>query len=228
MSSPDQIRAVNPLPPVVVAMFLVFLGIELVFQAGTSGLVGGPQAIGWRNAAIETYHFNGAVLTWMWETGQWPLRYLIRLVSYPFVNANFTSMLIGGVMFLAMGKLVAETFGALAMLAIFFGSAIGGALIYTIGFGSQVWLLGVFPPVYGLIGAFTFLLWRRLATLGSNQTRAFTLIAVLMGLQLLFGLFFGLHSDWLADLGGFVCGFLLSFLLVPGGWARVLARLRQE
>ena len=79
-----------------------------------------------------------------------------------------------------------------------------------------------------LIGAFTFLLWRRLATLGSNQTRAFTLIAVLMGLQLLFGLFFGLHSDWLADLGGFVCGFLLSFLLVPGGWARVLARLRQE
>lgn len=228
MSSQDHIRAVNPLPPVVTAMFIIFLGIELIFQAGSSGLVGGPMAIGWRNEAIETYHFNGAVLVWMWETGQWPMRYLIRLVSYPFVNPNFTSMLIGGVMFLAMGKLVAETYGAIAMLVIFFGSAIGGAVIYTIGFGSEVWLLGVFPPVYGLIGAFTFLLWRRLATVGANQTRAFTLIAVLMGLQMLFGLIFGLQSEWLADLGGFATGFLLSFLLVPGGWARLLSRLRQE
>ena len=123
---------------------------------------------------------------------------------------------------------MAETYGAVAMLVIFFGSAIGGAVIYTIGFGSDVWLLGVFPPVYGLIGAFTLLLWRRLATVGANQTRAFTLIAVLMGLQMLFGLIFGLQSEWLADLGGFATGFLLSILLVPGGWARLLSRLRQE
>lgn len=31
-----------------------------------------------------------------------------------------------------------------------------------------------------------------------------------------------------ADLSGFVTGFALSFLLRPGGWARLLAKLRQR
>ncbi|MBL3567832.1 rhomboid family intramembrane serine protease, partial [Rhodovulum sulfidophilum] len=79
-----------------------------------------------------------------------------------------------------------------------------------------------------LIGAFTFLMWVRLAGTGPTQYRAFTLIGVLLGIQLLFGLLFGGGFDWVADLAGFCTGFVLSFVVSPGGWARVRAKIRQR
>lgn len=79
-----------------------------------------------------------------------------------------------------------------------------------------------------MIGGFTFLLWVKLAQTGGPQSRAFTLIGFLMGIQLVFGLLFGGGQDWVADLAGFVAGFGLSFLVSPGGWARVVDRLRQR
>ena len=55
----------------------------------------------------------------------------------------------------------------------FFGSAVAGALAYTLVPGLQTPLIGGYPPVYGLIGAFTFLLWVNLAAVGANKYRAF-------------------------------------------------------
>ena len=43
-------------------------------------------------------------------------------------------------------------------------------------------LLGGFPAAYGLIGAYTMLLWTALAGTGDTQLKAFSLIAILMGL----------------------------------------------
>lgn len=228
MSDPRNVSPVNPLPPVVVALFLILLGIELVFQAGARGLAGGPEAVGWRVTALQQYAFSGDILAWMWETGRWSSEHLIRLVSYPFVHGSFTQMLIAGVFLLALGKMVAESFGPWPMLAIFFGSAIGAAVVYTVAVPGPAVLAGAFPPIYGLIGAFTWLLWRRLSMVGANQARAFTMIAVLMGMQLLFGLIAGGSSDWIADLAGFGCGFALSFVVSPGGWTRLLGRMRQD
>lgn len=89
------------------------------------------------------------------------------------------------------------------------------------------WWAG-YPAVYGLIGAFTFLLWVRLAGTGTNQYRAFTLIGFLLGIQLVFGLLFGGGNDWVADVAGFATGFGLSFFVSPGGWGRVRAKLRHR
>ncbi len=50
--------AVNPLPPVVAALFLVIMGIEIAFFLGTRGIVGGPAAVGWRLSAIQSYAFR--------------------------------------------------------------------------------------------------------------------------------------------------------------------------
>ena len=124
--------------------------------------------------------------------------------------------------------MVAEVFGPVAFLAVYFVSAIVGALVFTVLTDGALPLIGSFPSVYGLIGAFTWLLWRKMSLVGENQFRAFTLIGFLMGIQLIFALFFGVSKDWVADLAGFATGFLLSFLLVPGGWAKLLAKLRQE
>lgn len=228
MSQSPNVSPVNPLPPVVTALFLVLLGIELVFQAGARGLAGGPEAVGWRLAAVQAYAFSGEILEWMWATDRWPMEHLIRFVSYPFIHASFSQMLFAGVMFLAMGKMVTEVFGTLAMLAVFFASSVGGALAFTFFTEGPFPLVGAFPAVYGLIGAYTWLLWRRMSLVGENQARAFTLIGVLMAIQLIFGLFFDTGKDWVADLAGFVTGFGLSFLVSPGGWARLLGRMRQD
>lgn len=228
MSHPNSIPAVNPLPPVVAALFFIIMGIEVIFQLGTRGILGGPGAVGWRLEAIQTYAFSGDVFHWMMQNNRWPPEQLIRFVSYPFVHASFTHALFVGVFLLAMGKMVAEVFGNAAFLAIFFVSGIGGALAYALLLNDPIPLIGGFPPVYGLIGAFTYILWRSLSTVGANQARAFSLISILMGIQLVFGLLFGVQNDWVADLAGFATGFGLSFFVSPGGWARMRGRIRHD
>ncbi|MFZ5962312.1 rhomboid family intramembrane serine protease [Thalassococcus sp. BH17M4-6] len=226
--SPINQSPVNPLPPVVVALFLMIAGIEALFQLGTRGLMGGPQAVGWRLGAMQDYAVSGRLLHWMVETGQYPAEQLVRFVAYAFVHANFTHAMFACVMLLALGKMVGEVMGNLATLVLFLGSAIGGALIYGWFTSSGVPLIGALPAVYGLIGGFTYLLWVQLGRMGAQQIRAFSLIGILLGLQLIFGLLFGGGQDWIADIGGFVVGFGLSILLVPGGWTRLRAYLRRD
>lgn len=228
MSSDNDTSPVNPLPPVVVALVLFIIGIELAFSLGARGIVGGPQAVGWRLAAMQSYAFSPDILAWMWDSGRWPVEHVIRFVTYPFVNVSFTQSLFVCVFVLAMGKMVAESFGSIAMLVVFIVSGAVGALGYGVLTDSPVALVGGFPPVYGLIGAFTWLLWRNLSRVGENQARAFSLIAFLMGAQLLFGLLFGGGLDWVADLAGFATGFALSFFLAPGGWSRIRSRIRHD
>ncbi|MDU8912912.1 rhomboid family intramembrane serine protease [Aestuariicoccus sp. MJ-SS9] len=227
MTHPHNETPVNPLPPVVAALFLFIAGIELAFSLGARGIIGGPGAVGWRLAALQQYAFSGEILSWMWATGSWRFEHLIRFVTYPFVHATFTQALFAGAMLLALGKMVAEAMGGVAMLAVFVVSGIGGALAYGVLLNDPQPLFGAFPPVYGLIGAFTYLLWMRLGQLGAPQVRAFSLIGFLLFIQLLFGLLFGGGNDWVADLAAFATGFSLSILLVPGGWARLLAYLRR-
>ena len=219
---------VNPLPPAVVALVLVIMGIEAAFSLGLRGIIGGPEAVGWRLEAFQSYGFSSQVFWWMQETGQWPAEHVIRFLSYAFVHGSFTHALFVCVFVLAMGKMVGEVFGDFAMVIIFLCSAIGGALGYAVFLNTQVPLFGGFPAVYGLIGAFTYILWRQLALVGAQQSRAFTLIAFLMGAQLLFGLIFGGQKDWVADLSGFATGFALSFFLAPGGWARMRGKIHRD
>lgn len=228
MSSDHYTPAVNPLPPVVVALVLFVMGIEIAFTLGSRGLIGGPDAVGWRLAAIQTYAFSGDIFDWMWETGRWPFEHLMRFVTYPFVHASFTQALFVCVFILAMGKMVGEVFGGWPMLIVFVLSGIGGALAYAVLLNEPYPIVGGFPPVYGLIGAFTYLLWRKLSLVGAQQSRAFSLIAILMGIQLLFGLFFGGSKEWVADLAGFATGFGLSFFLAPGGWARIRRGVQRD
>ncbi|SHG70865.1 rhomboid family intramembrane serine protease [Marivita hallyeonensis] len=228
MTEPHNEPPVNPLPPIVIALFLVIVGIEAVLNLGARGIVGGADAVGWRIGVMERYAFSSEIFTWMRETGRWPIEHVMRTVTYPFVHASFTHALFAGVMLLALGKMVGEEMGSFAVLAIFFVSAAGGALLYAMLIGRPTPLIGAFPAVYGLIGGFTYMLWLRLGQLGEKQIRAFSLIGFLLFIQLVFGLLFGSNAEWVADLAGFALGFALSTILVPGGWARMVERLRQR
>lgn len=228
MSSNPDMSPVNPLPPVVVALALAIFLVEVAFNLGARGLVGGPEAIGWRTAAIGTYTPSGLLFDRMLETGRYPPEYLLRFVTYPFIHVSFTHMIFAVVLLLALGKFVGEVFAGWAVLLVFFAASIVGAVVYGMFVDSRVALIGAYPAVYGLIGAFTFLLWVNLAAHGANQYRAFTLIGFLLFIQLVFGVFFGGGPDWIADVAGFVTGFILSFVVSPGGWSRVLDKLRRR
>ena len=228
MVHPHNEPPLNPMPPVVMALFIVIVGVEAAFSLGGYGLIGGPTALGWRLEAMERFAFFGQVLRWMLATGQFPAEHLVRFFSYPFVHASFTHALFAGVMLLAMGKMVAEALGSVRTVVIFFASTFAGALAYGLIVETQVPLIGAFPAVYGLIGGFTYLLWLRLGQLGAQQVRAFSLIGMLLAIQLVFGLIFGGSKDWVADLAGFATGFTLTLLLVPGGWARLIDKLRRD
>lgn len=220
---------INPLPWVVWAIALPMIAMELVLSAGESGLVGGPTAIGWRVDALQRFAVAPELVRWMFANGVWPLDGLLRFVTYPFVQGSVTQAVFVVVMLLALGKMVGEVFRWWAVLAVFLGSAVAGALAY--GFlvpGLRAPLIGAYPAVYGLIGAFTFLLWVNLARTGANRYRAFSLIGMLLFFQLLFGVLFGGNWDWVADIAGFAAGFLMSFVVSPGGWARVMDKMRQR
>jgi membrane associated rhomboid family serine protease len=228
MNTPETIPPINPVPPIVLALFAMIMGVEAIFSLGARGLIGGPEAIGWRYAAIQDYGFNSQIMAWMLENGRYPPELMMRFVSYIFVHGSFTHALFAGVMLLALGKFVGEVFSQWATFLLFILSAIAGALIYGLVVSGQPWLIGAFPGIYGLIGGFTYLIWLRLGQMGAQQARAFTLIGFLMGVQLIFGLLFGGNSEWLADLAGFSFGFVLSFFLSPGGFARLRAKIRHR
>jgi len=219
---------VNPLPPVVVALALFIFGIEVIFLFGTKGYLGGREAVGWRLATQQDFAVFPGLVSAMIDAGQYPLEHLRRLVTYLFFHIGFTQMIFAFALLLALGKMVAEAFGAVAFLTIFFLSGIvGGAVFSELTTGSHA-MIGAFPAVYGLIGAYTFILWVSYGQIGAPQVRAFTLIGFLLGIQLIFGVLFGTGQDWIGDVAGFVAGFFLSFVVSPGGWGRLLDKLRQR
>jgi membrane associated rhomboid family serine protease len=229
MDQDPNASPLNPLPMVVWALALPLIAMELVLALAAGGLVGGAQGIGWRLQAVERFGLFPELLRYQWQAGGEPHAELLRLLTYPLVHGSFTHALFAVVLLLALGKMVGEIFRWWAVLAVVLGSAVAGGLAY--GFlipGLRTQLIGAYPPVYGLIGAFTFLMWVNLARSGANRYRAFSLIGALLFFQLVFGVLFGAGWEWVADITGFAAGFLLSFLVSPGGWARVRDKLRQR
>ncbi len=218
----------NSLSPVIVVLALLILGVELVLSASTRGMIGGAEGVGWRIEAIQYFSFIPQLLDYMIEIGGFSLPDLARFVTYPFVHGSFTHALFVIVFLLALGKMVSETVSPFAAVAVFIGSAVFGALAYAALLNDPRPLIGGFPAVYGLIGAFTFLLWVRLGQAGAPQHRAFSLIGVLLGIQLVFGLLFGSSNDWVAEVAGFAFGFAITPLVAPGGFQHLLERIRDR
>ena len=227
---------INPLPAIVWALSLPMIAMEVVVNAAANGLVGGPAGIGWRSQAIQDFAFAPDYLRQMVIAQQYPWDGLYRPFTFPFVHTDLTQAVFVIVILLALGKFVAEVFRWWAVLAVFLASSLAAALAYTAIPYTHSGLIGGYPPVYGLIGAFTYINWIRAKGQTAAQLRAFRLIGFLLGFRILFGVYslitYGVDQgggwDWTAEMAGFVTGFLLSFAVSPGGWSRVLTRVRSR
>lgn len=222
MHDPDHDAApFNALPPVVVVLAVVVGGIEIVLQAAEAGLINRPGLEFLRRDLVLQFGFFDRYFEWMRESGTWPFDGLVRFVAYSLIHYEIMHTLFACVMILAIGKFVGERFSGLSVLLTFILSAVGGALGYGVLLDDPAQLIGAYPAVYGLLGAFTWILFMGLGAKGQNRLQAFQLIAVLLGLQLLFRLIGGGGNDWVADICGFVTGFALAFVLAPDGRARI-------
>lgn len=231
----DQ-NPLNPIPPVLWIMAAPIIVGEAAFALGRFGFLGGgAQGAGTvlRQLWVERTAFAPELLVSAWQRGDLFSPQIYRLLTYPFVHYSFSHALFVAVFLLALGNMVAQSFRPWAVVALFFASAIGAALIYTglsliLPFRFDP-LVGGYPAVYGMLGGFTWLLWTRLGAQHANRVRAFTLIGVLLLFQLIFGLAFGATGlTWIGDVAGFAVGFLASFALVPGGFARLRRGVRHR
>ena len=229
MDTDNNAPPLNPLPPIVWVLALPLVAMELVLSLAERGLVGGAQGIGWRLQAVERFALFPELLKHQWQTGGALPEELHRLVGYALVHGSFTHAVFAVVMLLALGKWVGEVFRWWGVLVVVLGSAAVGALAYGLLIPDlRVPLIGAYPAVYGLIGAFTFMLFTNLSRVGANKFRAFSLIGALLAVQFVFGVLFGGGWEWVADVSGFAAGFLLSFFVSPGGFSRVLDQIRQR
>ncbi|NDV00104.1 rhomboid family intramembrane serine protease [Pseudoroseicyclus tamaricis] len=222
----ERESAINALPWPVMAIGALIVAVELVLSLAQYGLVGGPTGIGWRVEAIQRFGFSPAVWEQVALRGNFAPDMLWRFLTYLFVHGSAVQALFGGAILLALGKFVGEALGSARLLALIVVTGLAGAVAFGLFVPGQMPLFGLWPVDYGLIGAFTYLTWLRLKMTGGNQLTAFRLIGVLLGLQLVFSLLFGNNPTWVAELGGFVAGFLLAIPLAPGGWSRLIERVR--
>lgn len=219
---------VNPVPPPVLALAAVIIGVEIIFWLASRGVLGGPAGIGWRVAAFEDYAFAPRLLAFMIDNGAWSVDGLKRFVTYAFVNQGFISAVFGCVFILALGKFIGDLVGGARVIVIFMLSAIGAALLYGVLAPNQPPLIGTFPGAYGLIGGYTYILFASADRANANRLQAFRLVGFLAGLQLVFGVLFPGPPYWVADLGGALVGFLVAAGMNPGGLARLVTLLRRR
>jgi rhomboid protease GluP len=212
---PEPLSNTSPfqrLPPLIVVLACAILGIEAIFQLGARGIIGGAGAVGWRLQAVMAIGFFDALFDHMLVTRSPSPDGLMRFLTYGFVHAAMMQALFGAVLLLALGKAVSARFSSLAMAVIMIAAAATGALAFGLFQDCRAPLIGIYPAVYGLIGAYTCMLFT--AADGRRRIMAFRLIALLSVLRLAFLLVAGGSNDWIADMAGFGTGLALSALLV--------------
>jgi membrane associated rhomboid family serine protease len=230
---------INPIPTVILILAMAIGGIEIMLQLGEHGFIGGREAIGWRVGLIESYGLSGRLMEFVMQTRNTELQYIGRYLTYPFLHLSLPHAAFATIMILALGKAVAEVFHTISVLIIFFASTILGAIAYGLICNTQTPFIGAFPAVYAFLGTYTWMLWLNAGATGQNRLSAFRLVGFLVMLQLTFRFVVPLfskadiptRSDWIADLTGFIVGFLLSFILAPDGRTRIkgwIHRIRQR
>ncbi|MEZ7813958.1 MAG: rhomboid family intramembrane serine protease [Paracoccaceae bacterium] len=228
MDQNENPSPLNQLPWIVWALALPIIAMELVFGLANIGLIGGPFGSDWRMDALRRFAFSPDLMRAMWQAGQFPLSEVIRALTYFSVHASLTHAVFAVVILLALSKVVAEAFAPWAVVAIFIGSGAGGALVFSLIPNIHSLLIGAYPSVYGMIGAYTFLLWVNLAAVGAKKSNAFSMIGMLLGIQLLFAAVFGGSMDWVAELSGFIIGVFMAFAFSPLRWSDLFNQFKKR
>jgi membrane associated rhomboid family serine protease len=221
---------INPLPKSVIILLCLVAFVEFILQLGERGLIGGSAAVGWRLELVRKYGFFDPIFELMRVNNNYNIHDLVRFFTFSFIHGSATHIIFILVFIAAIGKFVAEVYGDVILLIIFVFSGAIGALGYGVILNEDFLLIGGYPAVYGLIGAFTWVQLHILRQKKESGLKAFQLIGFFLVIQLVFKIVYSIsHNDWLAEVIGFLTGFFIAFILSPVGkqlLVKIVLRLR--
>lgn len=214
MFNPDLNQTpINIMPKSVVFLIILIAFVEAILQLGQKGLIGDQASIAWRMQLIQKYGFFDTIFEWMRHNSTYNFNGLIRFFTYSFIHKSTTEIIFVLVFIATFGKFIAEVFGDIAVLLIFIFSGIMGAIGFGV-FSNGTFLVGGYPAVYGLIGAFTWVQFSIQRMKGETGFRAFHLIIFFMILALIYNLVYSNNSnEWIAEIIGFISGFCISIII---------------
>lgn len=209
----DGLRAPPGPPPVVWALSLIFAAFELSFYAAEVFAWGDLRWAIYKELAYFDFIFDpdfaGVAV---------PVSYYATLATHSVLHGGPLHLIMNGAVFLGLGGMLANGLGVWRFYALFFGSAIGGALVFGALSEAVGPLVGASGGIFGFFGALKRWELKWMRATGAPKRRLFSTIAVLILVNVMLA-FAGPGEGsvaWEAHLGGFVFGWLLAPLVAPG------------
>jgi len=212
---PRPAPIVNPLPWAVWLLTFGVAGVELVLWAGAHELVNWAGSAGWRAQALVAFGISPELQRWMWDSGRYPPEGLWRYLAYGFFHLGPMQAALVMVITAALGKICAERLGSVKVLVLLLVAQAMGGVVFGLVADPGAWLIGGYPMIFALAGAYGMLL----------RTRpALFMVAVLVAARLALTAMAGGGMDWLADLTALGMGAALARALD----GPILERLRRR
>jgi Rhomboid family len=208
---------VNPVPPVALILAAPIVLIELVLQLAEAGLIGGPDAIGWRIKLVQEFAFFDTIWEAMLQTRHVQPDWIWRFFTYPFISSNFGEAMVGSVIVLGVATYLGKRFGPHKILLGFFGPTAVAAVAYGLAGDAPLPLMGPFPAAFGLLGVYSFLLWAKERFAGGSGWGAFRLVGFLITLHVIRWLIFGHGKAVFAEFVALMTGLALSLYITWTG-----------
>lgn len=205
----------NPLPWAVWLLTLGVAGVELVLWAGAHGLVNWAGSAGWRAQALVLFGVSPDLQGWMIDSGRFPPEGLWRYLSYGFFHLGPVQAALVVVITAALGKACAARLGSLKVLVLLVVAQAAGGVAFGQVADPGAWLIGGYPMIFALAGAYAALLRTR---------HALFMVAALVVARLVLTAMAGGGMDWLADLTALGIGAVLAWALD----GPILVRLRRR
>ncbi|MCY4309165.1 MAG: rhomboid family intramembrane serine protease [Rhodobacteraceae bacterium] len=204
------------LPKSIVILATIIGGMEFLFSMSESAPVFGLTGEDLRLVAMRDFGFWDQIFTAQISTFNIVNKESMRLFTYSFIHVNFVASMFSVVFTLAFGNLLARYANDLQIITFYLMSTFFGALAYGLLLDDSFPLLGSSPGFFGFVGGFIFLLALQYLD-GKKDFEGFFAVPVfLLSAQIGFQLVFGGPNYWIADLIGFITGFLLFPLLQFG------------
>ena len=219
------------LPFVAVLLAVVMVIPEMLIFLGDfwPGTLPGSGA-GLRGFTVTTFGFWPGLIEMRFEQGSLGLEEALRFMTYPLVHLSAVDAAFSVVFVLVAFRIITGIAHETFYLATFFGSSALGALAYYFLAASDYPLAGASPGFLGLFGlaaAATVMSGKagRGQPLDIGERTILILPVLLIGFELVSSMLFGGRGQWVADLTGFLAGFLVAPLVFEVPYSRLLGGL---
>ncbi len=206
-----------------IALAVLVCGLEFLFFLGDSALFRTEGNISWRQRAIIDFGvWSNAVEFSLGQGGTRPAD-LVRFLAHPLIHRTTLDALLSGTFILVAFRVLEGTARDFTLVLTFVGSAVAGASCFFLISGSQYPLTGASAGYLGLFGFATAALVMMGAATGRSMDRIARTIIVIpllfLGIELVIGMLIGGTGRWVADLGGYLAGFLVAPPLMGARYA---------